>query len=83
MRLENVEAKSPVSKKLPDQTMVIPQGVKLGQDPSTKVVAFDKAKSGFAKKNNTGTKIFITIAIVVGLVIIVVILLLLKKAGEH
>ena len=83
MRLENVEAKSPVSKKLPDQTMVIPQGVKLGQDTSTKVVAFDKAKTGFAKKNNTGTKIFITIAIVVGLVIIVVILLLLKKAGEH
>jgi hypothetical protein len=47
------------------------------------VVAFDKAKSGFAKKNNTGTKIFIAIAIVVGLAIIVVILLLLKKAGEH
>jgi pSer/pThr/pTyr-binding forkhead associated (FHA) protein len=82
MRLENVEAKSAAaSKKLPDQTMVIPQGVKLGQDTSTKVVAFDKAKTGFAKKNNTGTKIFIAVAVAVFLVLIVVIIILVKKAG--
>ncbi len=82
MRLENVEAKSAAaSKKLPDQTMVIPQGVKLGLDTSTKVVAFDKAKSGFAKKNNTGTKIFIAVAVAVFLVLIGVIIYLVKKAG--
>jgi pSer/pThr/pTyr-binding forkhead associated (FHA) protein len=77
MRLENPEAKSAAAtKKLPDQTMVIPQGVKLGQDTSTKIVAFNNAKSGFAKKSNTGTKIFIAIAVVVGLGIIVFIVLL-------
>ena len=72
MRLENPEPKSAAAaaKKLPDQTMVIPQGVKLGQEPSTKVVAFNNAKSGFAKKSNTGTKIFIAIAVVVGLALI-------------
>jgi pSer/pThr/pTyr-binding forkhead associated (FHA) protein len=78
MRLENPEPKSAAAaKKLPDQTMVIPQGVKLGQDTSTKIVAFNDAKSGFAKKSNKGTKIFIAIAVVVGLGMIVFIVLLL------
>lgn len=82
MRLEAAEAKSAAaSKKLPDQTMVIPQGVKLGQDTSTKIVAFDKEKSGFAKKKNTGTKIFIVVAAVVFLVLIAVIIILVNKAG--
>jgi pSer/pThr/pTyr-binding forkhead associated (FHA) protein len=71
LRLEDADAKPSASaKKLPDQTMVIQQGVKLGQDTSTKIVAFDKQKSGFAKKSNTGTKIFIGAAIVIGLGII-------------
>lgn len=84
MRLEGADPKAAsASKKLPDQTMVIQQGVKLGQDTSTKLVSFDKEKSGFAKKNNTGTKIFIGIAIVVFIAIVVVILLLLKKSGEN
>ena len=81
MRLEDAAAKPAASKKLPDQTMVIPQGVKLGQDTSTKIVAFDNAKSGFAKKNNTGTKIFIAVAVAVFLVAIAVIVFLVKKAG--
>jgi pSer/pThr/pTyr-binding forkhead associated (FHA) protein len=83
MRLEDPDAKAATTtKKLPDQTMIIPQGVKLGQDTSTKVVAFDNAKSGFAKKTNTGTKIFIAIALVVGLGIIAFIVHLLLKSGE-
>jgi pSer/pThr/pTyr-binding forkhead associated (FHA) protein len=82
MRLEAAEAKSAsASKKLPDQTMVIPQGVKLGQDTSTKIVAFNDAKSGFAKKNDKGTKIFIAVAAVIFLVLIVVIIMLVKRAG--
>ena len=82
MRLEQADPKiAAASKKLPDQTMVIPQGVKLGQDTSTKIVAFDNAKSGFAKKNDTGTKIFIAVAVVVFLVLIAVIILLVRKAG--
>jgi pSer/pThr/pTyr-binding forkhead associated (FHA) protein len=48
IRLEDGSAQKAAPKKLPDQTMVIPQGVRLGQDPGTKAVAFDKTT--FAKK---------------------------------
>ncbi|HWD21413.1 MAG TPA: FHA domain-containing protein [Verrucomicrobiae bacterium] len=67
MRLEDETAKAPPPKKLPDQTMVIPQGVKLGTEPQTKVVAFDKT---FTKKSNVGTKVFIGVSVVVGLGVI-------------
>jgi predicted component of type VI protein secretion system len=81
MRLEDAAAKAAASKKLPDQTMIIPQGVKLDHDTSTKLVAFDNAKSGFAKKSNTGTKIFITVVVVVFVVLITVVVYLVRKAG--
>jgi pSer/pThr/pTyr-binding forkhead associated (FHA) protein len=70
IRLED-ETKAPPPKKLPDQTMVIPQGVKLGPETATgtKAVALDKT-SGFAKKSNKGTKVFIAIAAVALVVII-------------
>ena len=68
MRLEDpASAKAAAPKKLPDQTMVIPQGVKLGQEPST-TVSFEK--SAFAKKSNTGTKIFIGVIVVIAIVVI-------------
>lgn len=58
-------------KKTLDQTTIIPQGVKLGQDHG-QVAGFDP-KAGFAKKSNTGTKIFITVAVIVGVIIVAVI----------
>jgi predicted component of type VI protein secretion system len=61
MRLEDDASKQPTPKKLPDQTMVIPQGVKLGAEPQTKVVAFDNT---FTKKSNMGPKVFIGVAVV-------------------
>jgi pSer/pThr/pTyr-binding forkhead associated (FHA) protein len=66
LRLEEPEAKPAGPKKLPDHTMVLPQGVKLGHDTATasRVVPLDKG-SGFAKKTNYGTKIFIAVAVVV------------------
>lgn len=64
--------KSDAAKKLPDHTMVIPQGVKLGQEPQTKSPAFDKG--AFAKKSDTGTKVFIIVAAGLGLILIAVIL---------
>jgi hypothetical protein len=78
MRLEDAAtaAKAAAPKKLPDQTMVIPQGVKLGQEPST-TVTFDK--STFTKKSNTGTKIFIGVIIAIGIAVVVLILLLFNK----
>ena len=68
IRLEDVSAQKAPSKKLPDQTMVIPQGVKLGQEPSTKAVAFDK--NTFAKKSNTANKIFIGVIIALAIVVV-------------
>lgn len=65
-------AASQAGKKLPDHAMVIPQGVKLGQEPQTQPVAFDKG--AFAKKSNTGTKVFIIVAAGLGLILIAVIL---------
>jgi predicted component of type VI protein secretion system len=67
-------------KKLPDHTMVIPQGVKLGQEPQTKAVAFDKGT--FAKKSNTGTKIFIIVAAALGAVLIAVILFFALRSSQ-
>jgi pSer/pThr/pTyr-binding forkhead associated (FHA) protein len=59
-------------KKLPDHTMVVPQGVQLGQDTQTKAGAFDKG--AFGKKSKTGTKVFIIVAAVLGVILIGVIL---------
>ncbi|HEY3861745.1 MAG TPA: FHA domain-containing protein [Verrucomicrobiae bacterium] len=67
MRLEDPAGQKSSPKKMPDQTMVIPQGVKLGQEPSTKAVPFDK--SAFAKKSNTANKIFIVAIILLALVV--------------
>jgi hypothetical protein len=69
---------APPPKKLPDQTMVIPQGVKLGGEPST-TVTFDK--SAFAKKSNTGTKIFIIAIIAIGIGVVCLLLLMLHRSS--
>jgi pSer/pThr/pTyr-binding forkhead associated (FHA) protein len=68
----SADIKAQAGKKLPDHTMVIPQGVKLGHEPGTKAVAFDKG--AFAKKSNTGTKVFIIVAAALGVILIAVIL---------
>lgn len=65
LRLEDATAQKSPPKKLPDQTMVIPQGVKLGQEPATKAVPFDK--NAFAKKSNTGVKVFLAVVIVLAI----------------
>ena len=78
MRLEDAGAKPPAPKKLPQQTMVIPQGVKLGLEPST-TASFEK--TAFPKKSNTGTKIFIGVIIVIGIAVIVLLLMMLKRSG--
>ncbi len=74
MRLESDEAKSTANKKLPDQTMFVPQGVKLGaSDTGTSPVHFG-GTSPFGKKTDKGTKMFIIAAVVIGVIIIGVIL---------
>jgi hypothetical protein len=78
MRLEEAGAKPASSKKLPQQTMVIPQGVKVGGEPST-TISYDK--TGFAKKSNTGTKIFIAVIIVVAIAVCVLLYIMLRNSG--
>jgi len=70
IRLEDGSAQK-ASKKLPDQTMVIPQGVKIGREPPTKAVAFDKG--AFAKKSNTANKVFIVMIVLLVLAVVALI----------
>jgi hypothetical protein len=51
-----------------DHTRVIPQGVKLNELEGTRNLEFN-SKSGFEKKSNKGTKIFVIGAIVVGVLL--------------
>jgi pSer/pThr/pTyr-binding forkhead associated (FHA) protein len=52
-----------------DQTRVIPQGVKLNELEGARNLDF-AGKSGFEKKSNKGTRIFIIGAIVVGVLLV-------------
>jgi len=78
MRLEDNSAKPANPKKLPQQTMVIPQGVKVGMEPST-TISFEKP--GFAKKSNKGTKIFIAVIVVIAIVVGVLLFVMLHNSG--
>jgi predicted component of type VI protein secretion system len=79
MRLEEPGAKPPAPKKMPQQTMVIPQGVKVDREPST-TVSFEK--TGFAKKSNVGTRIFVAVIVVIALAVGVLLYVMLKKSGS-
>ncbi|MDB6032165.1 MAG: sigma-54 dependent transcriptional regulator, Fis family [Verrucomicrobiales bacterium] len=73
LRLESPEsgpATGATSKKAAtlDHTRVIPQGVKLNELEGTRNLEFN-SKSGFEKKSNKGTKIFVIGAIVVGVLL--------------
>ena len=77
IRLEDAAAQKAPAKKMPDQTMVIPQGVRLGQEPSTKAVAFDKG--AFSKKSNIANKIFIAVVVVLAIVVVGLVVMLFNK----
>jgi pSer/pThr/pTyr-binding forkhead associated (FHA) protein len=77
IRLEDGGAQKAQPKKLPDQTMVVPQGVKLGQEPPTKAVAFDKTT--FSKKSNTANKLFIGVIVVLGVLVVGLVLVMIFK----
>jgi pSer/pThr/pTyr-binding forkhead associated (FHA) protein len=70
MRLESGEAAAAAQKKPLDHTRVIPQGVKLDELEGARTpLTFET--SGFEKKSNKATKIFIAAAIVVGICLVV------------
>lgn len=91
MRLESAETAAAAAggKKLPDHTMFVPQGVKLGAtDTATRPVHFGGA-SPFGKKSNKGTKLFIIAAVIIGVIILGIILYFVFQtkhmgpAGKH
>jgi len=66
VRLESEQTATSQKKQLLDHTQVVPQGIKmdeLGQIAKS-------GSRGFEKKNNTGTKVFIIVAVVVGILIL-------------
>src|SRR5688572_29107065 len=74
MRLETADpvAAAAASKKVVqtlDQTRVIPQGVKLDELEGTRT-PLDFGKSGFEKKDNKGTKTFVTVVIIIGIALV-------------
>ena len=77
IRLEDASAQKNQPKKLPDQTMVIPQGVKLNKEPATKTASFDK--SAFSKKSSTANKIFVAVIVVLGLVLVGLVVRIIMK----
>ena len=83
LRLESGEPKPASGKKLPDHTMVIPQGVKFGDldQQGGKPVNFDK-DSPFSKKSNSKEKMFITGAIIIGMLILGAILFFILQANK-
>src|SRR5258705_1363451 len=68
------------SKKMLEQTRVIPQGVKLDELEGTRPLNFDP-KTGFERKTNRGTRIFIVGAIVIGVALLALLVFILIKSG--
>jgi pSer/pThr/pTyr-binding forkhead associated (FHA) protein len=71
---------SPASKKVLEQTRVIPQGIKLDELEGARPLNFDK-NTGFERKTNRGTKIFIALAIVVGLLLVGLLIIILLRSN--
>lgn len=66
VRLESEQGATSQKKQLLDHTQVVPQGIKmdeLGQIAKS-------GSRGFEKKSNTGTKVFIIVAVVAGILIL-------------
>jgi pSer/pThr/pTyr-binding forkhead associated (FHA) protein len=82
MRLESgAPPPQPSAKKLLDQTRVIPQGVQLDELDSARTTTLD-GKTGFEKKSNRATRIFIAGVIVVGLVLVLLLVAIVIKTTQ-
>jgi pSer/pThr/pTyr-binding forkhead associated (FHA) protein len=81
MRLETGEpaaAKKTAGKSALEHTIVIPQGVKLNELEGPRTGGFE-GKTGFEKKSNKASRIFIVAAVIVGFILVV--LLVIVAAG--
>jgi pSer/pThr/pTyr-binding forkhead associated (FHA) protein len=68
-------------KKGPDNTVVVPRGVSL-TDLEQGSRGFDTSGKGFTKKNNKANKVFLIVAIVVGVIIVGLVLFALMSASK-
>lgn len=81
MRLESGEAAQPSKKKLLDQTRVIPQGINLDELEGARTTSLD-GKTGFEKKSNRATIIFIGGVIVVGIILVALLAFIVFKSNR-
>ena len=85
MRLETEEAAVPsaaASKKTSDNTVIMQRGVSLTDLEAGAQKGFDTAGKGFSKKDNKGNRLFLIIAIIVGVIIIGLVLYALMNASK-
>ncbi len=79
MRLEAGEPAKAISKQILDQTRVIPQGVKLDEIEGTRT-PLNLEKTGFGRKSNKATRIFIMLAIAVGIILVALLVYTVSKS---
>ena len=77
--LENIAAHVDSRRSFADCLVGHLQGVKLGQEPATKSVPFDK--NAFAKKSNNGTKIFIAVVVVLAIAVGILLFMVWNKSS--
>lgn len=81
MRLESGDSPSPAAaaKKQLEQTRIIPQGVKLDELEGRRPLEFDK-KTGFERKTNRGTRIFIVAAVLTAVALLAALAFILMRS---
>jgi pSer/pThr/pTyr-binding forkhead associated (FHA) protein len=85
MRLETEATAAPpaaAGKKTPDNTVVMQRGVSLTDLEAGAQKGFDTAGKGFSKKDNKANRMFLIIAIVVGVIIVGLVLYALMTASK-
>lgn len=85
MRLETDATATPspaTGKKTPDNTAVMQRGVSLTDLEAGAQRGFDTAAKGFSKKDNKANRMFLIIAIIVGVLIIGLVLYALMSASK-
>jgi len=72
----------PSPRKSLEQTRVIPQGVKLDELEAARPLTFDK-KTGFERKSDRGTKIFVVAAIIIAVALVAALVFILMRSGAE
>jgi pSer/pThr/pTyr-binding forkhead associated (FHA) protein len=70
------------SKKTPDNTVIMQRGVSLTDLEAGAQRGFDTAGKGFSKKDNKANRIFLIVAIIVGVIIVGLVLYALMNASK-